>query len=235
MINMKSEFWIVRMPTYGMIAFILLNILAMLLYPGGNLNDPNQIGYYFSYNFFSDLGATVSHSNESNLISSILFNISLCIVAFTFMMLFYSIKDFFPGFKILSSIATCLGIIGCISFIGVAFTPSNLYLDSAGDPWLHIIFAHWIFRSLSAVSIIYSILIIKTKDFDNKYAYNFIIFGIMVLAYVLYSELYLNNPREHKEDLIKHVLAQKMVVLWIILSIYLYSIGLAKYLFNQNK
>ena len=187
MINMKSDFWIVRMPTYGMIAFVLLNILAMLLYPGGNLNDPNQIGYYFSYNFFSDLGATVSHSNESNLISSILFNISLCIVAFTFMMLFYSIKDFFPGFKILSSIATCLGIIGSISFIGVAFTPSYLYLDSAGDPWLHIIFAHWIFRSLSAVSIIYSILIIKTKDFDNKYSYNFIIFGIMVLVYVLYS------------------------------------------------
>ena len=49
---MKNEFWIVRMPTYGMIAFILLNIIAMILYPGGNLNNPNQIGYYFSYNFF---------------------------------------------------------------------------------------------------------------------------------------------------------------------------------------
>ena len=232
---MKNEFWIVRMPTYGMIAFILLNIIAMILYPGGNLNNPEQIGYYFSYNFFSDLGATVSHSNESNLISSILFNASLCIVAFTFTMLFYSIKNFFPGFPILSNIATFLGIVGCISFVGVAFTPANLYLNSQGNPWLHIIFAHWIFRSLSAVSIIYSVLIIKTKNFENKYAYNFIIFGIMVLGYVLYSELYLGNPHSNEETLIKHVLSQKMVVLWIILSIYLYSIGLGKYLLNKNK
>ncbi len=232
---MKNEFWIVRMPTYGMIAFILLNIISMILYPGGNLNNPDQIGYYFSYNFFSDLGATVSHSNESNLISSILFNTSLCIVAFTFTMLFYSIKNFFTGFQILSNIATFLGIVGCVSFVGVAFTPSNLYLNSEGNPWLHIIFAHWIFRSLSAVSIIYSVLIIKTKNFENKYAYNFIIFGIMVLGYVLYSELYLGNPRLDQETLMKHALSQKVVVLWIILSIYLYSIGLGKYLLNRNK
>ena len=33
----------------------------------------------------------------------------------------------------------------------------------------------------------------KTKNFDNTYAYNFIIFGVIVLAYVLYSELYLNS------------------------------------------
>ena len=231
---MKNKFWIVNMPTYSMIAFVILNIIAMLCYPGGNLNNPDQIGYFFSYNFFSDLGMTISHSNENNMISCILFNSSLCIVGITFTMLFYSIKDLFPKFKILSLIATFLGFLGGISFIGVAFTPSNLFLDSVGNPWLHTVFAHWIFRSLSAVSIIYSILIIKTKDFENKYAYNFVIFGIMLLAYVLYSELYLKDPRIFPEYLIKHVLSQKMVVLWMIMSIYLYSLGLGKYLLNKN-
>ena len=231
---MKNDFWVVRMPTYGMVAFIILNLFAMFYYPGGNLNDSSQVGYFFSYNFFSDLGATISHSGENNIISCILFNFSLCVVAFTFAMLFYSIKSFFPEAKYLSYISTFFGLLGCISFIGVALTPSNLYHNANGDPWLHIIFAHWIFRSLTIVSIVYSILIIKTEDFENKYAYNFIIFGIAVLSYVLYSEFFLKDPRIFPEYLIKHVISQKMVVLWIIFSIYLYSVGLGKYLINKK-
>ena len=231
---MKNDFWVVGMPTYGMAAFIVLNLLAMFFYPGGNLNDSSQIGYFFSYNFFSDLGATISHSGENNIISCILFNLSLCVVAFTFAMLFYSIKSFFPETRYLSYISTFFGFLGCISFFGVALTPSNLYLNASGDPWLHIIFAHWIFRSLTIVSIVYSILIIKTEDFENKYAYNFIIFGIAVLSYVLYSEFFLKDPRIFPEYLIKHVISQKMVVLWIFFSIYLYSLGLGKYLINKK-
>ena len=88
---MNNKFWIATVPTYTMIIFILLNITAMIFYPGGNLNDPNQVGYFFRYNFFSDLGMTVSHSYENNMISCILFNLSLCIVGFTFGMLFLSI------------------------------------------------------------------------------------------------------------------------------------------------
>jgi len=230
---MKNKFWIISMPTYSMVIFIILNIIAMACYPGGNLNDSSQMGYFFSYNFFSDLGMTVSHSEEPNMISCILFNSSLCIVGITFIMLFFTIKNLFLEYKILSTVAAILGILGGISFIGVAFTPSDLYLDLDGNPWLHIIFAHWIFRSLSGASIILSILIIKTKGFDNKYAYNFIIFGLMVLVYVLYSELYLKDARLYPEYLIKHVLSQKMIVLWIIISIYLYSIGVGKYLSSK--
>tara|TARA_Y100000994_G_scaffold237189_1_gene228491 strand:- start:1533 stop:2258 length:726 start_codon:yes stop_codon:yes gene_type:complete len=231
---MNNKFWIATVPTYTMIIFILLNITAMIFYPGGNLNDPNQVGYFFRYNFFSDLGMTVSHSYENNMISCILFNLSLCIVGFTFGMLFLSIRNLFSDFPILSNLATILGIIGCISFVGVAFTPSNLYLDSLNDPWLHIIFAHWIFRSLSGVSLLYSILIFKTKNFKNKYAYGFILFGILVLAYVLYSEIFLKDPRVYPEYLIRHVLSQKMVVIWILFSMYFYSIGVGEYLSNFN-
>ena len=83
------------------------------------------------------------------------------------------------------------------------------------------------------VSIIYSILIFKSEGFDNKYAYGFIVFGIMVLAYVVYSELVLRNPRQFPEDLIKHVVAQKMIVFWLLAAIYIYSKGLGQYLNNK--
>jgi len=217
------------MPKYSIIIFIVLNILAMLLYPGGNINDANQIGYSFINNFFSDLGMTISHSNENNIFSCILFNLSLCIIGICFGMLFYSIRNYFENYRYLSLFATLLGVYASISYIGVAFTPSNLYLS------LHSFFAHWIFRSLFAASVIYSVLIFRTKGFENKYAYAFIVFGVMVLAYVVYSEVYLSDPRLFPEQLIRHVLAQKIIAFWILLSIYIYSIGLSKYLLKFNK
>ena len=216
------------MPKYAIIMFVVLNILAMFLYSGGNINNPNQIGYSFVNNFFSDLGMTISHSNENNIFACILFNLSLCVLGICFGMLFYTVRNSFEDYKYLSLCATFLGIYASVSYIGVAFTPSNLYLP------LHTFFAHWIFRSLFAASMIYSLLIFKTKGFENKYAYAFIVFGIMVLAYVLYSELYLSDPQLFPEQLIKHVLAQKIIAFWILISVYFYSIGLGKYLLNKS-
>ena len=227
---MKDKFWILDMPKYSMIIFILFNIIAMFLYPGGNINEQEQIGYSFIRNFFSDLGMTVSHSDENNLGSCIFFNLSLCFIGVCFCMLFYKVKNIFTNYKILSLLATLLGVLSGLSFIGVAFTPSDIYLDINNTPWLHIIFAHWIFRFLFATSVLYSILIFKTEGFDNKYAYGFIIFGFMVLMYVYVSEAYLRDPRLFPGDLVKHVVAQKMIVFWILFSIYIYSIGLGKYL-----
>ena len=68
----------------------------------------------------------------------------------------------------------------------------------------------------------------RLDGFENKYAYSFIAFGVMVLCYVLYSEMFLNNPREFPDDLIKHVIAQKAIAFWIMFAIYIYSIGLGK-------
>ncbi len=223
-----------KMPSYTVVAFIILNVISMYFYPGSNLNDLNQVGYRFSHNFFSDLGMTVTYSNVNNMISCILFNFSLCLVGFTFGMLFFSNRNLFPNFYYTSIFATIFGIVGAISFVGVAFTPSNLCIDSNGDPWLHVFFAHWIFRSISIISVLYSIMIFKTKNFDNKFAYGFIVFGLMVFAYVFYSEFYLEDPRTSPEFLVNHVLSQKMVVIWLVLSIYFYSIGLGKYLVNYN-
>ena len=77
---------------------------------------------------------------------------------------------------------------------------------------------------------IYSFLIFKTEGFENKYAYGFITFALIVLLYIFFSEYYFKDPRLHPEFLFKHVIAQKMIVIWIIISVYIYSVGLAGYL-----
>ena len=56
----------------------------------------------------------------------------------------------------------------------------------------------------------------------------------MVLFYVLYSELFLNDPRLFPESLYKHVIAQKMIVFWVLIAMYLYSVGIGTYLVNKN-
>jgi len=140
-------------------------------------------------------------------------------------MLFYKIKDVFR-YNFLSKLATLFGVLGGLSYIGVAFTPSNLLLDA------HIFFAHSIFRFLFLSSFLYSILIFKTKSFENKYGYGFVIFAIMVLTYVLISEAG-PDPRTSSEALFLQAVSQKIIAIWILLSIYMYSLGLGKYLNNR--
>ena len=227
MIKITNRFIVTKLPQYSMILFIVLNIVAMFLYSGGNINDSNQIGYSFIKNFFSDLGRRYSHSGESNLISCILFNFSLSVVGVTFIMLFYRIRLYFLKNKLLITISTFFGIYSGISYVGVAFTPADLLLKE------HIFFAHWAFRALFIASFFYSLLIYKTEGFENKYAYGFIAFGLMVFLYVIYSEVILDDPRVNADALVNHVVAQKMIAFWILFSVYIYSVGLGKYLFKR--
>ena len=227
----NKNFWVLTMPKYSMLVFVCFNIISMITYPGGSvnnklpLNDINaQKGYSFFYNFFSDLGMTVSHSGDINLLSCFLFNFSLIVIGICFFMLFYKVGDVFIGNKWLSKIGTFCGMLSGLCFIGVALTPSNIFLQ-----W-HIIFAEWIFRFLFIGSFIYSILIFKTRNFDNKYAFSFILFAFMVLVYIYISQFYLGDVRLHPEDLAPHVISQKLIAFWILISIYLYSIGLSKYI-----
>jgi hypothetical membrane protein len=222
----NKKFWILKMPKFAILIFIAFNLLAMIFYPGGTITNPETIGYSFTQNFFSDLGNSISYSNESNTISFILFNFSLSLCGLTFIMLFYSIKSTLDS-NILTSFATFFGILGGISCIGVALTPANLLLEP------HIFFAHGIFRGLCIASVLYSILILKNNDIDNKYAYGFIIFGLMVLIYILISE-FGPNPRLNPAALTLQVVSQKLIVFWLFISIYIYSIGLGKHLYSKS-
>ena len=214
------------MPKYSILIFIVFNLTAMMFYPGGTIGNPSTQGYSFTENFFSDLGNSVSHSGENNIISFILFNFSLSLCGLTFIVLFYSIKTAFKP-SLLNFLATLFGILGGICCIGVAFTPADLLLAP------HIFFANGIFRGLCIASLFYSILIFKKNDMDNKYAYGFIVFGFMVLVYILISELG-PNPRINPNALRLQVVSQKMITLWLFVSIYFYSIGLGKHLYSKS-
>ena len=67
-------FWTVSVLRAVAIAFVVAVTIAMLCYPGGNIHNPDQIGYSFTHNFFSDLGGYTAHSGALNFFSAFFFN-----------------------------------------------------------------------------------------------------------------------------------------------------------------
>ncbi|MFW9999132.1 MAG: hypothetical protein ACFE88_03365 [Candidatus Hermodarchaeota archaeon] len=74
-INLKKKAYVLIIVRN--VQFITLTIIAMFFYKGGTYIDTSSSGYLFWYNYFSDLGRTVAHSGIQNMISWILFTVSL--------------------------------------------------------------------------------------------------------------------------------------------------------------
>ena len=80
----KIRYLLIHIPRIACILFIILQILGMSVYPGGTIHDNSTIGYSFSKNFFSDMGAYAARNEEPNYLSMIIFSSSLTIVGITF-------------------------------------------------------------------------------------------------------------------------------------------------------
>ena len=59
-----NNFWPVKVLRFVSIFFICAVLFAAMIYPGGNIHDPDQVGYSFTHNFLSDLGRTSLSSFE---------------------------------------------------------------------------------------------------------------------------------------------------------------------------
>jgi len=103
---------------FGHLQFVVITVLAMLVYSGGHALDIDHQGYQFIGNFFSDLGMTVSHSSKPNLFSSVLFNISLIVLAI-------SELSFYKATAI--PVVKRIGVLSAFGLIVVGLTPVNLF------------------------------------------------------------------------------------------------------------
>ena len=76
---LNKNYILVLLPRIVLVIFILLQILGMILYPGGTIHNPDTLGYSFTENFFSDMGAYAARNSEPNYLSMILFSFSLIV------------------------------------------------------------------------------------------------------------------------------------------------------------
>jgi len=161
--------------------FPLLSVLAMLLYPGGTIANPNTEGYRFFNNFLSALGLTVARNGADNLPSLLLFASSLALAGLGLIAYFVTVPGLFRGQKlpwILSLLGGGLGIVSGISFAGVAFTPANLY----GQP--HISFVLWAFQAFLGAALFMTLAMWLADGRWRQEAALFAAFTLLLGAYV---------------------------------------------------
>ncbi len=222
------EYFAFHLPLYAAIGFILFNIIAMFIYPGGTYQNPELSSYVFSQNYFSDLGQTLTMGGKPNFYASFFFNNGLLIIGvLTCLFYFYLPILFKQNLKIhkIAIFASVIGITTGIAFSGIALTPSNLYLDA------HMFFVHWAFRSYLIVSILYIVAIFKSTEWDNKYAILYILFALTLFAYVIIME-FGPDGKDSLYGLMFQVVSQKIIVISFIISTIFISNG-AKDVFKK--
>jgi len=168
----------------GCIQFIILTVIAMLLYPGG---------YSFWDNFISHLGFTKSANNgQPNTISLILFLITMTLIAVFWIPFWLSIRTIFTKSKnsrYLSWLGTIFGLVASPVLILVAFSPADIVYQT------HILATMLFFLLFASAMIIYSIVMLLDKEYENFYGY---IGFVMAILLLLYMSIFLLNAAFQK-------------------------------------
>ena len=213
------KFWTVYLIRFVSVYFILSVILASFLYPGGNIFEPEQIGYSFTKNYLSDLGGYKSRSGDINFLSSFIFNSSMVLylgsgIGFLFVPTLFKKNKKTYLLSIAGSIFFCAG---CFFFAGVGLTPHDIYQD------LHGYFAKNAFRLLVPASILYVIVLYKSSV-ENKYTLVTLGYLIFTFAYVIY-QFFIEDALKSPESLMESVVIQKIIAIVSTISIFSLTYG----------
>ena len=161
--------------------FIGLTVLGMFFYPGGTWADPTTQGYRFFQNFFSDLGMWTTASGQANPVAATLFLFALTCAGLGLVLFFLTFPRFFaaPGWLTwLSWLGAAIGVWSGISFIGIAFTPADIFLNA------HVNFVYSAFLSLPVAIFIFAVAIWQHPTFPKRYTAVLLSFTVCLLGYI---------------------------------------------------
>ena len=205
------------------ILFVLLTLIAMPLYAGGTRTDPSNPGYSFFRNFFSSLGLILAPNGEPNTVSAVLFFFALSVAGLGLVVYFIVEPQFFwhrRSIRILSILGSIVGVFTGLCFMGVAFTPADLFLEA------HKWFVINAFRSFLVVVLFYTLAIFLNRDYPNVYAVVYMVYAVMLAAYIwlLFSGIGFDTP---EGEMIQAV-GQKTIVYAAIICMLIQSYGSLK-------
>ena len=165
----------------GMIQSLVLLPISIIAYTGGSAVDPGAPGFSLLHNFLSDLGRSVAYSGNSNLISSLIFNISLFFTGVLLIPYFIALPKIFQGtrepywFSILGSV---IGVFFALTFVGGALTPSDLYMET------HLMFGALAFISGLPIVVFHTFAILSSPIYPNRYAGIYIALGVILSVFL---------------------------------------------------
>lgn len=211
MIDYHKPFWQRKAFELGMWGgglFIPLTLIAMLVYPGGSLTNPNTRGYSFFANFFSELGFLTTKSGATNYIAAPLFFFALNLAGASLVIFFLAFRQFFldsARLRWLSGLGTLVGVAAGVCFIGVAFTPADILLNP------HYQFVIWAFRLFPLAALFYMAAIFAHPSYPRGYGWLFAGFTACLVGYILLLELG-PSPAESYTGQVIQAAGQKIIV-----------------------
>jgi hypothetical protein len=209
----------------GCAMFVVLTLIAMLTYAGGTVDDHAAKGYSFTHNFLSNLGMVTALSGQPNWVSAVLFFLSLGAAGACLVIFFVLFPRFFQDSRlqrILSMTGSTMGVLAGISFIGIAFSPADLFRPA------HVQFVMWAFRLFPLAVLCYVPVMVLNNHYPKLYGWVFAVFCLMLIGYYL---LISYGPSfTSPEGLVIQVVGQKVISYASIISIFIQSLGAYRFL-----
>jgi hypothetical protein len=109
-----------------------------------------------------------------------------------------------------------LGVLSALCFIGVAFTPADLWLAP------HKEFVMWAFRLFPAAVLCYTIAMFRVS-YPRLYAYELIAFFVLLVAYMLLLEF--GPDIKTYSGMVIQAVGQKIIVYASIISVMIQARG----------
>ncbi|MHA1155996.1 MAG: hypothetical protein ACTSQK_07795 [Candidatus Heimdallarchaeota archaeon] len=204
----------------GSLLFLLLTIIAMIVYSGGTFNNPTSTSYNFLENYFSDLGRAETFLGDSNIVSRILFACALTIVAVSLVFYFITLPSFFKENKVAKwfiIIGSINGVLSAIAYALIGYLPYDIYGK------LHTNMVYVAFSASLLTLIVYIVGIFLEKSYPNAYAWAYVIFTLVLVVY-LYI-LFAGPSSGTDLGKLIQVVGQKVIVYTEIISFAIQGLG----------
>ncbi|MBN1179534.1 MAG: hypothetical protein JXD18_09995 [Anaerolineae bacterium] len=215
-----DETWPFWVAIAACIQFVVLTAVAMLIYPGGSIAGVPTRHYSFFRNFFSELGMFVTGGGQPNLPSALLFIFALMVAGLGLVTFFLNVPRFFRQQRVvyvLSILGSIAGIFAGLSFIGVAFTPADVFIEA------HAWFVLAAFQAFPVAAAFYTVAILLNPAYPNRYAAVYGVFAVLLVAYV--ALLRMGPGFDTPEGLLIQATGQKVIVYVAILCTLAESYG----------
>jgi hypothetical protein len=217
----------------GVGIFLILSTINMMIYPGWY--HINYVPYYsdrylFIYNNLSDMGMLETFVGQSNIMSAVLFTLTLTLTGTFSIMFFRNFPMIFnrdsKSYKN-ARIGSIFGIISSAALVGVGWSPWDVLIIP------HMIFVFLGFMLGIVYNILFAVAILQDKDYPNWFAHTMIVFVLILISYIL--ALILGPPWGTVEARIIESLGQKIVTYSLMIVLSINAVGLLKMLQKKEQ